>query len=424
MTPQHDAQGRLKRTLPKRPSQTPPKPMNVSAPMPDNGRGLGARPEEAGYRGTDVSKIAAEMMNNDSPLMRRAETQGMQYANKRGMLNSSMAAGASTTAALDQIVPMASQESSQRHARRLSYQEFEQAKDLSDQAFEHEMGLSKEQYRQNLELQERDQTFTSSEREATFRNTMEQLGVEQAFAASQSEAERAHAAEMLAKELHSDMELAQLDAATRENLVRIEGEVQERLTNMELDAANAEIAMDMFVSMHGQYNQTLQTIINNPDLAAEDRNALINAQQGLLDAQLTAIEGMSGVQIDFATGAVTNTGTGTGTPGPYPTTPSPVGPIAPVQPVRNENTGPIPGMPTGGLFDPNWINNPTPYQPATPYAAPAPQTALPPRPAAPSGPAPRPATPRPSPKPAPKPKSKPKGGRAGGGSSRTTRQRR
>jgi len=50
------------------------------------------------------------MLDSDSPLMKRAETKGKQFANQRGLLNSSMAAGAAQGAMIDRATPIAKQD--------------------------------------------------------------------------------------------------------------------------------------------------------------------------------------------------------------------------------------------------------------------------------------------------------------------------
>lgn len=52
------------------------------------------------------------MLNSGSPLMKRAETFGKQQANKRGLLNSSMAAGAAQGSMIDAAMPVAQQDAS------------------------------------------------------------------------------------------------------------------------------------------------------------------------------------------------------------------------------------------------------------------------------------------------------------------------
>ena len=51
-----------------------------------------------------------QILDPNSPLMQRARTQGMQFANQRGLLNSSLAAQAAQTAMLDAAVPIAQQD--------------------------------------------------------------------------------------------------------------------------------------------------------------------------------------------------------------------------------------------------------------------------------------------------------------------------
>lgn len=61
----------------------------------------------------DVSKQVTGLMSQDSALMRQARTSGLTTANRRGLINSSIAVGASQDAALKYAVPIASQTASQ-----------------------------------------------------------------------------------------------------------------------------------------------------------------------------------------------------------------------------------------------------------------------------------------------------------------------
>ncbi len=55
-----------------------------------------------------VSKQLAALLSQDSPYITRARTKAAQYANRRGLSNSSMAAGAGEVAAIDAALPIAS----------------------------------------------------------------------------------------------------------------------------------------------------------------------------------------------------------------------------------------------------------------------------------------------------------------------------
>lgn len=80
----------------------------ISAPGTPTGFGQVMQPRQR------VDEIVADMMATDSPLMRQAETRGLQAANRRGLLNSSIAVGEAQRAQLDAIVPMASAEADLR----------------------------------------------------------------------------------------------------------------------------------------------------------------------------------------------------------------------------------------------------------------------------------------------------------------------
>ena len=64
---------------------------------------------------SSVESRVADLTNSDSKLMQQAQTGAMQYANKRGLLNSSIAATAGQDAALRVAMPIASQEAAQAH---------------------------------------------------------------------------------------------------------------------------------------------------------------------------------------------------------------------------------------------------------------------------------------------------------------------
>lgn len=114
---------------------------------------------------TNVANIAAEMMEQDSPLMRQAEARGRQFGASRGMLNSSMTGGAMQAATLDYITPMASQEASQRFedgravqdysiSSLLSNQDFSQNRQLAEDQYGYQRGLADQGYGHQLGLNE------------------------------------------------------------------------------------------------------------------------------------------------------------------------------------------------------------------------------------------------------------------------------
>jgi len=97
-----------------------------------------------------------KMLASDSPLMERARTQGLQLANQRGLLNSSMAAGSAQGAMIDRAQPFALQDSSNLirnqqfnagEANRFGLLKGQVIGDdyLSNQRYEQQLGLGEQQ---------------------------------------------------------------------------------------------------------------------------------------------------------------------------------------------------------------------------------------------------------------------------------------
>lgn len=70
----------------------------------------------------DIARRVAAITSKDSALMRTARTSGLQTANRRGVVNSSMAVGAAEQSALGVATPIASQESQQDLQERVNQQ--------------------------------------------------------------------------------------------------------------------------------------------------------------------------------------------------------------------------------------------------------------------------------------------------------------
>ena len=73
------------------------------------GLGIGLTAQPSTYPGVTATKVA-QMMGQDSAVMRQANTDGMKAANRRGLANSSIAIGASQDAMIRAATPIASQD--------------------------------------------------------------------------------------------------------------------------------------------------------------------------------------------------------------------------------------------------------------------------------------------------------------------------
>lgn len=90
-----------------------------------------------------VASHTEAIASEDSKLNQMARTEGLKTANRRGLLNSSMAAGASTDAVLKNAIPIASQDASQNFQKNMYERGFEMdtAKQQLDQA--HQLTVQK-----------------------------------------------------------------------------------------------------------------------------------------------------------------------------------------------------------------------------------------------------------------------------------------
>lgn len=138
-----------------------------------------AAPEE--YKPDDKSLVASQLtsiLKQDSPYIQLARTRAAQESNARGLLNSSMAAGAGEAAAIDRALPIA-QSDAGTFAEAGKYNA--EAKNLFSRDannFMREGALGKLNATNDMERLGVDMAFKRDERIADFNQTLEKLGFE------------------------------------------------------------------------------------------------------------------------------------------------------------------------------------------------------------------------------------------------------
>jgi hypothetical protein len=153
----------------------------------------GALSQAAGVTGeqtdlTSEQQVDAELariLGQDSPLLARAREEAKRYANQRGLLNTSIAAGATMGAMVDRALPMAQQ--------------------TSAQGFQREMA--------NTQLRQQATTFTASEQ-----NRMSALAAELGTSVSVFNAEQLNQAESLSAQMRTALEQQDTDAYNRASM--------------------------------------------------------------------------------------------------------------------------------------------------------------------------------------------------------------
>jgi hypothetical protein len=175
----------------------------------------------AGPRSTE--QRVSDILSAESPLMKRAASQGQMLANRRGLLNSSVAAEAAQAAMIDAAVPIASADAT------MDNQRFLQQQDIANQ------------------------------------RTMQQA-----------------------------------DIASRNWQSQLDADTRTRIANMQVDTADRDKIGTMVANIQAQHTSRINNIISNPEIPAETRAQYIADSNAWMRNQLDMLEGMYGVQLDWA----------------------------------------------------------------------------------------------------------------------------
>jgi len=229
---QYDASGGVGTVVP--PPVAPPVTMTGGG-TPDPITGLIGTPTMAS---DEVSKIIAE----DSPLMQQARTRGLQSMAPRGLVNSSMAVGASEAAMYDAAVPIAQQN-------------------------------------------------------AAAKNTL--LGQTNTINYEKAAQNHAAAREVALRDIDNGFKAAMqnADAQTQQWLKQIDNDTKVRLTNIEADYKTLIETSDSAAEIYKGTLAAISTAINNPDMDAASKAATINGLWDSTAVALNLIGSINGVDV-------------------------------------------------------------------------------------------------------------------------------
>lgn len=227
-------------------------------------RGLGYTDRE-----DRVDVIAEGIMAKDSPLMQRARATGTAFANRRGLMNSSIAAGAQQGAVLDQVVPMASQNAQQEFQKNRAGQDFGIAGGLAEKDFGYRSDLSKQEA-----AQQKDAVTT-------------EYGLRESLQGKQQSYETGRDA--LNKQFEAEQNAFQLQA-------------QERIAELGISGDSARSARTSIDNAFNDYQNSIQSIMGNPKISGEDRHALTIAAKSLLTKQTDYVSRLSSTDLAWPAG--------------------------------------------------------------------------------------------------------------------------
>jgi hypothetical protein len=226
-----------------------------------------------------------ELMRQDNPYMELARTQGLQQANQRGLLSSSMAVGAAQDAAIRATLPIAQQRGAQNTQR-----------NLSNQQFGYDQTLQGENIANQQLMQQRD--IASAERVAQM-----QIAAQQAIASQQISAQMAMSrAQIAAQQSTANMQIqAQLNIATMNN------DLQRQLAAMNLGARENELAVATLADNARTYENSRANILQNTQMSATARQDALDAINAREATSNQAALSLFNIELNFASTSTAST---------------------------------------------------------------------------------------------------------------------
>ena len=256
-----------------------------------------------GYKrqNSNVSDVAADMMSEDNRAMQLAKTRGTQQANARGVLNSSIAAGAAQDEMMKYVTPMAQQEASQRHAENLSDQGYRQSLSQAEQGFGFASALTDKESEIRMKEAEQAFGFQTKLSDQEFQQALQLSDQEFEHQTGMSKLEFAQNRKLQEDQIQAEERLAKLDANTRTQLMEMESSLKKRLAKMEIAADDSTQMSNMVSTMFDQYQKSMNSILANPNLPADERTALLESAGALIGRQVDMTETMFNIDIDWPT---------------------------------------------------------------------------------------------------------------------------
>lgn len=246
-----------------------------------------------------VAKRVVDLTGSDSPLMQAAKTEGLKIANSRGLLNSSLAAGATQRAMLDAALPIASQDASQAYGKNQAARAFEYSMAQQDSAQEfagRQSALDRDFARDEAALDRTLQdSLLSKQISANEAQQIRDINFREGVAA----ADRA-----LRETLQSR------DIAFQTSERALDRGLQEKLASWNLASSDRNAAAQFMTNMESIYQNMYQSILNNPNLSSSARNTYFSAAKAQRDSLYGLVEQVYNVDLDWSTNSGSSAGSG------------------------------------------------------------------------------------------------------------------
>lgn len=231
------------------------------------------------------------MLGTNSTYMQQARAGGQRTAARRGLLNSSIAAGAGESAAIAAAAPIASQDAAQTFQRNQAVLEgginYQNSSRLQQEQFAGQRGLNEQQNQQQLAVQAKEAEFQRQ------RDLLLQQGA--------TESQLREFDQRTAEQIRGlDADAARQTAALQSN---------ERLGLLSSDTNILQSQIQANSQLSSQYLSAFSQLANDPNIPAEVRNAYIAEFQRVMTQGQQLINVMRNTPLTWGPGAIMSTPT-------------------------------------------------------------------------------------------------------------------
>jgi hypothetical protein len=281
--------------------------MADAADLIDPNKILGSQAQNAD---DTVAGQVAKLTAQDSTLNQMARTEGLKAANRRGLLNSSMAVNASQDAVLQNVLPIASQDAAQAFQKNQAAKQFEygmvgQTQQQGWQTAENiaQRGFLGTQADLDRDLQ---QTLQAKQITANDVALVKQIasteGIESANRALQKALQEADI-QFRMSEGNLDRAAAvaaqDKDIAFKRSESALDRSLQEQIAKWNLSSNDRNAAAQMLTNMETMYQNSYSSIMANTNLDSKTRTSYLAAAKSMRDTQINMVEQMYNVDLTW-----------------------------------------------------------------------------------------------------------------------------
>lgn len=273
---------------------------------------------------TSVSKRLTGLLAKDSDYLKSAGTVGAQSANRRGLLNSSIATEAVESARIKAALPIASQEAGHASSRELLGRQLQTA-DLQQRR-----EITSREGMQGLDIESREgmqRTDIASREGMQGRDIESREGMQLRDIASRAglqaeqlaQLDQAQLRDIASREgmqeadlqglldrqqavIASQQFMQSLDLETRQLMQGLDIEAQLRIANLNIATNERNAAASLAASFEASYSNLLASIMNNPEIPAAERQRYMDHASRIRDSNLALVEQMYGIDLQWEEG--------------------------------------------------------------------------------------------------------------------------